>query len=571
MTDYSSLSPLFPKYRHTLRRAGLTLTLSLGLVCSLHQPARSEEITWKLSPQAEYMYNYLLLAEAMQTHNKALILEAMLGMLKVEPSLDRYQESIGILLSQHNLPAAKNLALQGLQHFPNDVPLNLLLATTYIEQNEYKLATETLEKFIKKNPNSQEVLQELARLYVKTEQFDKAQRILDRLSTADPSDADIYFKARILAAIGKLKEARKVLLDFAEQQPHLVDTWTSLAAVEIMDKNLEGAIRFYEKALTLTPDTLEIGYRIVLLQLENKKTEEAVATALKLPGQPKSLIQASLIFAEKNFLKEAKALLEESQKAGANPVEITFHLALVQFKLTNNAEEAVKTLDTIPSSNSFYFRAILRKYQIFMEIKAYDRAADVARQARAASPEQKEFWSMEAVALNKMQKYQAAQDLLQEGLTQNPNDTELLFSLGHLQSENNETDNAISTMERIIAVDPQHFKALNFVGYSLAEQNKDLQRALQLITTALELSPDSDYIIDSLAWVQYRLGQYTQAWETIQRCLATGSDDAAIWEHYGDIALALKKKQEAIKGYTEAIDRAPENLESIKKKLKALQ
>ena len=122
-------------------------------------------------------------------------------------------------------------------------------------------------------------------------------------------------------------------------------------------------------------------------------------------------------------------------------------------------------------------------------------------------------------------------------------------------------------MEALIARNPRNAKALNYVGYTLAEENRDLQRALELITTALKETPEADYILDSLAWVQYRLGQFELAWVTIQRSLAAGGDDPTIWEHYGDIALALKKNAEAIRGYTKALSKKTANAEAIRTKL----
>lgn len=57
---------------------------------------------------------------------------------------------------------------------------------------------------------------------------------------------------------------------------------------------------------------------------------------------------------------------------------------------------------------------------------------------------------------------------------------------------------------------------LNYIGYTLAEENRDLPRALKLLNRAIELSPDTDYMLDSLAWAYYRSGEYAKAWDFIR-------------------------------------------------------
>ena len=87
----------------------------------------------------------------------------------------------------------------------------------------------------------------------------------------------------------------------------------------------------------------------------------------------------------------------------------------------------------------------------------------------------------------------------------------------------------------------------------------------------MELEPDTDFILDSLAWVQYRRGELDDAWEQIQKALnASGKDapkDPAMLEHYGDIANAQGLKHEARTGWERALELDHPNPETIRKKL----
>ena len=112
--------------------------------------------------------------------------------------------------------------------------------------------------------------------------------------------------------------------------------------------------------------------------------------------------------------------------------------------------------------------------------------------------------------------------------------------------------------------------ALNYVGYMLAEDNQDLERAYDLISRAMIESPEDPHIADSLAWVLYRLGKYDEAWEAICKSIRLGADHPVIWEHYGDIALKIGNMAEARKGYTNALKSQHDDPESIRKKIEEL-
>ena len=125
-------------------------------------------------------------------------------------------------------------------------------------------------------------------------------------------------------------------------------------------------------------------------------------------------------------------------------------------------------------------------------------------------------------------------------------------------------------MEEVINIDPDHAAALNFIGYTLAEQGLNLDRAEILIKKALNLDPENGYYLDSLAWLYFKSGKLDQAWETISSAVARVTDDPIIWEHYADIASALQKFEQARSGYEQALQHSPDNPAQIRDKLKSI-
>ena len=114
-------------------------------------------------------------------------------------------------------------------------------------------------------------------------------------------------------------------------------------------------------------------------------------------------------------------------------------------------------------------------------------------------------------------------------------------------------------------------QALNYVGYTLAEENRDLERAVKLLVRADELSPNQSYIVDSLAWALFKSGRQEEALKEIRRAVKLGDQvDSSIWEHYGDIALRSGLKDEARKAYQKALDLKPANAEALRQRLSTL-
>ena len=136
-------------------------------------------------------------------------------------------------------------------------------------------------------------------------------------------------------------------------------------------------------------------------------------------------------------------------------------------------------------------------------------------------------------------------------------------------------------LKRTIQLNPNHADALNYLGYSYADKGINLEEALSLIKKALELKPDSGYIIDSLGWVYFRLGKLEEALNTLKKALGLVKDDPILHEHIGDVYEAMGNHKDAINAWTEALkfhekeeglkDRVDKKIESVKQKIKKME
>ncbi len=524
-----------------------------------------------LTPEAEHLYYYLLFSDALNSNNQDLIAFALQGLLKLEPSLPMYQDSASVLLAKGDARSAKKAAEEGLKHFPDDSMLTLLLAGAENGMGNSAEAVSLLETRLKKHPKDNDAIQELIRIYIKMGEREKASALLARLPARTASPASSLFRAKALASTGKLEEARTLLRSLVAKNPVYAEAWIDLGIMAERSGRPDEAVDAYKKAANLAPDNTELWFRAVSLQLDQGKPEDAMRTLSLAPPAPALLMQAALRFADAGHYSQAEQLLETARANGAGADEVALHLSIVRYAATKDPAKSAEPLKDIGPSSPLFVAAIQRKAQLLMQAGDMDEARKQVKAAREAKPDATDLWTLEAAVLTGAGKAGEAETLLRKGLAEYPGDEEILYALGGLLEEQGRRKEAMETMESIIAANPRNANALNYVGYTLADENRELPRALDLISRALEEKPDADYITDSLAWVQFRLGRYKEAWTSIQRCIALGGDDPSIWEHYAEIALSLDKKGEAITGYTNALRYSPKNSAELQKKLDALK
>jgi tetratricopeptide (TPR) repeat protein len=118
---------------------------------------------------------------------------------------------------------------------------------------------------------------------------------------------------------------------------------------------------------------------------------------------------------------------------------------------------------------------------------------------------------------------------------------------------------------KVLKVDPENANALNYIGYMLADRNMRLPESLDLITKALELSPENGAFLDSLGWVYFRLGRLPEAEENLRRAVSKTPSDPTVHDHIAQVLMAESKVQEAIQQWQTSLKNwdagAPADLE----------
>ncbi len=146
----------------------------------------------------------------------------------------------------------------------------------------------------------------------------------------------------------------------------------------------------------------------------------------------------------------------------------------------------------------------------------------------------------------------------------------LLYTRAIAYERMGEWELAEPEFRRVLEFVPDEPQVLNYLGYSLVEQRRDLDEALEMIERAVEGDPDSGYITDSLGWAFYRLGRYDEAVPVMERAVELMPRDPILNDHLGDVYWAVGREREARFQWRRALSFGPHpdlDMELVRRKL----
>lgn len=131
-------------------------------------------------------------------------------------------------------------------------------------------------------------------------------------------------------------------------------------------------------------------------------------------------------------------------------------------------------------------------------------------------------------------------------------------------------DKAEPDFRKALELEPDQPMVLNYLGYSMVDKKINLTEAIAMVRKAVELKPNDGYIVDSLGWAHFRLGEYEEAVKQLERAVELKPADPVIADHLGDAYWRIGRQLEARFQWQHAKDNKPEpeDLARIEKKLK---
>ncbi|MEJ5989844.1 tetratricopeptide repeat protein [Ramlibacter sp. PS3R-8] len=330
----------------------------------------------------------------------------------------------------------------------------------------------------------------------------------------------------------------------------------ALLALELMDPKQPEAEVLVRKYLDGQPlPEIRMGYARALLDVQ-RHAETLAQLQIITRERPEFaeawLVQGSLLVQD-NHLPAAEAALQTYLKLmqdAPQSEERSRGTAQAFLSLSQIAErrrdfvQANAWLDRIDNSQDL-LSAQNRRASILARQGKLDEGRKLLRSLPERTPADARMKVMAEVQLLRDNKqYQPAYDLLAQAIAKDPADTDLLYDQAMLAEKMGRFDDMEKLLRQLMASKPDYHHAYNALGFSLAERSVRLPEARQLIQKALEFAPGDPFIRDSLAWVEFRMGNNAEALR-ILRAAYKERPDPEIAAHLGEVLWTLGQRDQA--------------------------
>jgi tetratricopeptide (TPR) repeat protein len=211
------------------------------------------------------------------------------------------------------------------------------------------------------------------------------------------------------------------------------------------------------------------------------------------------------------------------------------------------------------SRQNSQFNLQLRRAALMAKAGKLPEARAVLKALRADGTDEKvQVVMTEAQILRSANQPLQAFQVLEAGLKRFPNNHDLLYDYALAAEKLDRWQVMETALRQLMVLVPGEHNAYNALGYSLAERNIRLPEALVLIEKALKLAPDDPYIMDSLGWCQFRMGNLKESEQTLRRAYDLRADPE-IAVHLGEVLWRKGQKDEAQKFWREAQSKDPKS------------
>ncbi|MDJ0878782.1 MAG: tetratricopeptide repeat protein [Halieaceae bacterium] len=373
----------------------------------------------------------------------------------------------------------------------------------------------------------------------------------------------------MLESIGQQEEALAELQPIFDNDPHQVQAVVMDAKLRLDLGRRERAFERVTAALDKQPENtrLRLQYARLLTQTDMAEAERQFQILLDAaPEDPDLLFSMALIQREMNDLESARESLERLLSLNARTDEAHYYLGKTAEDQQRLDDAIMHYMEVQPGRD--FGTANDRLAQLML---AAGRSAELGvyfDALRASYPNLAEqLYALEVEKLMGGQHLAEASAVVDRALSEYPESVSLRYSRSIVAERLDNLAEAEADLRRILANDPDNSTALNALGYLLANRTERYAEAEELIARALEINPEEPAILDSWGWVKYRLGEYDEALDYLQRAYRA-FPDPEVAAHLGEVLWVMGRDEAAVAIWDQALSTSPEHailLETIQR------
>ena len=488
---------------------------------------------------------------------------------------DALEYGYGLAWDTRDFARAEKIARVWLEAFPKDLDARLALLRVLLADSRGDEALAQMSALLDADGGPQMVAQIFR---VLAEFPDSATRLvlLQRLSAQFPKNPYLYYYLGLMAKEqGKVTTAVQAFSDAIALDGNWRELELMQAQVLASIGKLQEARKIMDRITTRYPQDINLLSAYVDMLVAHYQWQDAITLALRWKElRPQDATVRQLVAQLYASAGDYPAALQAFRELlDSHRIDMNSYLFFVAnaAERSGQADVATTLLGEIAADSPRYLQAQERLALLSFNRGDYDKAQARFAALRQEFPDDAQVldtYLVETAQLRRTQQWRRLEKLLKEALARYPDQVDLLYVLADFNAARGNPKEAEEQFNKILAADPANIDALNAYGYMLLTQTDDEKKAAQLIEAAIKLYPDSPAIQDSYGWLLYRQGKTEDALNWLRRAYAAYRNDE-IPAHYIEVLDASGDKALAAEVYRYEKQGQPDNLalKSIGKKL----
>ena len=515
-----------------------------------------------IKANAEFIYKFLLAEVAAQRGELNTAGHLYLDLAKLTKSIPLAERATRISGSSRNGRLALDAAKVWSKLEPNSLQVKQILAELYISSGNLSKATPIVKELLEQDKERGEGFLYLNSILSKVENKKNALRFIIKISKPYPKSKEAHFAVAHAAFFANKRDLANEKLDIIENIDSKWETAILFRGFIIQQDWPEKAEAFYRDYLRKNQTSNEVRLEYAKILTNLKKYDEAKKEFLKLVNGSLASADMSLTVAllaielDDNVLAE-KYFNQSLERGHSQPGQIYIYLSRI-YEIRNDYDAAMSWVNKVSSGPNFLEAKILGA-QFTAKHQTVDKALTLLDSYNSIDINEKLIiLKTKASLLLSNDRGEDAYELMKNEDNNFKDSAEFKFDYAVLSEKMGNTLLMEQLLTEAIKLKPDYAVAYNALGYSYADRNINLDVAKRNIEIALSIQPKNHYILDSMGWVYYRLGNNKIALEFLRKAYAA-QEDPEIAAHLGEVLWKMKEKEKASKIWQSSLRNNPNN------------
>ncbi len=472
---------------------------------------------------------YYALAKNYGALNKhSLAIEHARTAVRLDPANIEYRELLAASFVQvFELDSAVAVYQEIIRRDSSNIQSWFNLARLLQVRNPQK-ALETYDEIMQRFGPQWEVLLQVVELYNAMGEFGKAADAMKRMVELDPGNLDLLQSlARAYMRADRMDEALKVYLDLKERDPENLEYATELGGVYLAQKEYAKAAEQFERVLSVDSASVEHKLRIGELYFGQLEKDSTLAP-------------------------QAQRIFERISKQHPQDWRAYWFLGAIG-AITRNDSLSLINFKRVTELASWNADGWVYLSSVFLEKNDFESVVKVLEAALRTLPDEPRVNSILGIAYSRLGRTDDAIRVLEKAHTLDPKDLNTISQLALIYDGMQRYEESDSLYEQGLRLAPDNHLLLNNYSYSMAERGIQLQRSLEMAKRAVEQQPENQSYLDTIGWVYFKLGNYTEAEKWIKKAIEKGNASAVLYEHLGDVYARMNDTERALEQWNIAL------------------